>query len=172
MQHPSTLSLSALLLAGLLVSGQAQGEDTLPPPSGEVVLTIGGAINVTNADGEAQLDAEMLASLPRHQMTTHTSVTDGPQAFEGFLARDLFEAVGAEGSEVTALALNDYRVTIPMTDVETYDVLMADTMNGERLTRRDKGPLWIVYPRDDHRALQDIRYDYRWVWQLYRLEIE
>lgn len=172
MQHSSKVFLSAIPLFGLLMCGQVQGEGALPSPSGEVVLTIGGAINVTNVGEEAHLDADMLASLPRHRMTTHTSVNDGPQSFEGFLASDLLDAVDAEGSDVTALALNDYRVTIPMADFETYDVLMADTMNGERLTRRDKGPLWIVYPRDDHQALQDIRYDYRWVWQLYRLEIE
>lgn len=26
-------------------------------------------------------------------------------------------------------------------------------------------------PRDDHAELQDLRYDYRWVWQLDHLEI-
>jgi hypothetical protein len=44
-------------------------------------------------------------------------------------------------------------------------------MDGERLLPRDKGPIWIVYPRDDFPELTDIRYDYRWVWQLTRLEI-
>jgi hypothetical protein len=45
-------------------------------------------------------------------------------------------------------------------------------MDGQTLSRDDKGPLWIVYPRDDHEALQDIRYDYRWVWQLYQLDVQ
>ena len=36
----------------------------------------------------------------------------------------------------------------------------------------DKGPFWIVYPRDQHEVLQDIRYDYRWVWQLDSLQVK
>ena len=56
-------------------------------------------------------------------------------------------------------------------DFERFDVLVATHMDGERLLPSDKGPLWIVYPRDAHTELQDIRYDYRWVWQLVELEV-
>lgn len=73
---------------------------------------------------------------------------------------------------MTAIALNDYAVDIPTADFYAYDVLVAYRMDGATLNRNDKGPLWIVYPRDDHAALQDIRYDYRWVWQLYRLDVQ
>jgi hypothetical protein len=37
---------------------------------------------------------------------------------------------------------------------------------------RDKGPLWIAYPRDFNKVLQDSRYDARWVWQLNKLHVE
>ena len=57
-------------------------------------------------------------------------------------------------------------------DFERFDVLVATHMDGERLQPSDKGPLWIVYPRDHHQELQDIRYDYRWVWQLIRLDVQ
>ncbi|WP_377046978.1 molybdopterin-dependent oxidoreductase [Roseibium salinum] len=99
-------------------------------------------------------------------------MTDGPQHFEGFLMRDLLELVGAKGEIATAHALNDYVIDIPMSDFERFDVLVAMKMNGRRLTARDKGPLWIVYPRDDVGELQDIRYDYRWVWQLDSLTVQ
>jgi hypothetical protein len=42
-------------------------------------------------------------------------------------------------------------------------------MNGQMLTRRDKGPLWIIYPRDAVPMLREERFEHRWVWQLYRL---
>jgi len=32
--------------------------------------------------------------------------------------------------------------------------------------------LWIIYPRSQHAELRDIRYDYRWVWQLVELRVE
>ena len=84
---------------------------------------------------------------------------------------DLLALLGAEGQTVTATAFNDYVIDIPMEDFERFDVVLAYRMDGQRLLPSDKGPLWIVYPRDQHDELQDIRYDYRWVWQLQRLDI-
>lgn len=104
-------------------------------------------------------------------METTTVVTDGVKRFDGFLMRDLLAYVGADGGTVTAIALNDYVIDIPMEDFSRFDVLVATSMDGTRLLPSDKGPLWIVYPRDDHQELQDIRYDYRWVWQLIELDV-
>ncbi|TVM05405.1 molybdopterin-dependent oxidoreductase [Vreelandella aquamarina] len=150
----------------------AAAERPLSAPSGPVLLTITGAIQHANAKDSAQFDEQMLATLETHTLATTTSVTDGVNQFEGFLMRDLLDWVGAQGDQVIATALNDYIVEIPLEDFYQYDVLAATHMDGEALTPRDKGPLWIVYPRDDHRELQDIRYDYRWVWQLNGLEVE
>lgn len=166
------LTITALVVTGLAASGMAQGQPAeLPPPEGRPLLEVTGNIGQTNRGHAALLDRTLLETLPRHELATSTSVTDGVKHFEGFLMRDLLEWIGAEGDTVAAMALNDYLIEIPLQDFHAYDVLVADTMDGERLTPRDKGPLWIVYPRDQHRELQDIRYDYRWVWQLYRLEI-
>jgi hypothetical protein len=149
-----------------------ESDEPLPSPEGEVRLIVSGKIAETNQGGEAHLDLDLLQTLPRHELSTSTSVTDGVNHFEGFLMRDLLEWLGASGETSIAIALNDYIVEIPLQDFYDYDVILATHMDGQRLTRRDKGPLWIVYPRDDHAELQDIRYDYRWVWQLHRLEIE
>jgi hypothetical protein len=43
--------------------------------------------------------------------------------------------------------------------------------DGQLLKVRDKGPLWIVYPRDEYSALRNNIHDSRWVWQLNRLQI-
>lgn len=165
-----------LLVATLLaisVAGLAGGNDRpLPSPEGDVLLSVTGNITHTNRDGAADLDRQLLDTLPRHALTTSTSVTDGRHRFEGFLMRDLLAWLGASGETAVATALNDYIVEIPLQDFHDYDVMVATHMDGQQLTRRDKGPLWIVYPRDAHSRLQDIRYDYRWVWQLRRLEIQ
>ncbi|KPQ11335.1 MAG: hypothetical protein HLUCCO17_06780 [Saliniramus fredricksonii] len=156
---PLVAIMAALLL---LVAGGTDARAETP------ILQITGAvanqtpITLTRADLEA---------LPQQVIETHTVVTDGLRRFEGPLMRDLLAHFGAEGDEVVARALNDYEITIPVADFEDYDVVAALTMDGERLSPRDRGPIWIVYPRDDHAALQDIRYDYRWVWQLASLEI-
>jgi hypothetical protein len=167
--RPCVLAITLLLAT----PGLAQESDApLPSPEGEVKLIVSGQIAETNQGGEAHLDLDLLQTLPRHELSTSTSVTDGVNHFEGFLMRDLLEWLGASGETSIAIALNDYIVEIPLQDFYDYDVILATHMDGQRLTRRDKGPLWIVYPRDDHAELQDIRYDYRWVWQLHRLEIE
>lgn len=153
-----------------LSAGQAQ-EGALPAPTGKVVLTVGGNISKTNRGNLAVFDDDMLGALPGTRLETTTVVTDGVRRFDGFLMRDLLAYVGADGGTVTAIALNDYVIDIPMEDFSRFDVLVATSMDGTRLLPSDKGPLWIVYPRDDHQELQDIRYDYRWVWQLIDLDV-
>ncbi|WP_114966143.1 hypothetical protein [Alkalilacustris brevis] len=132
-----------------------------------VILSITGRI-----EGEsARFTRAELEAFEQHSLQTSTSVTDGVREFEGFLMRDLMAAVGATGDSVEALALNGYQIAIPIADFERFDVLGALSMDGARLSPRDKGPIWIVYPRDAHLELDDIRYDMRWVWQLQALDV-
>jgi hypothetical protein len=165
--------IQVALFAAVLSLGisPAHSEEGLPDPQGEVILRILGNVAQPNAGDEVHFDREMIEALPRHTLETSTSVTDGVNLFEGVLMRDILEVAGAEGEITTAIALNDYVIDIPTEDFHSYDVLAALYMDGERLLPRDKGPIWIVYPRDDFPELTDIRYDYRWVWQLTRLEI-
>ena len=132
-----------------------------------VILKVTGLID----DAPAHFTMADLRALPATTLETSTVVTDGVHSFTGVLLRDLLAQLDATGDVITATALNDYVVDIPRTDVEQYDVIVGYRMNGAELDRADKGPLWIVYPRDGHEALQDIRYDYRWIWQLSELEI-
>lgn len=142
---------------------------TLPlVASAEVILQVSGQIS----GGTAEFTHQDLQSLPQTSLETSTVVTDGKLHFTGFLMRDLLEQVGATGTEVVATALNDYEVAIPLDDFYDFDVIVAITMQGQALERDDKGPLWIIYPRDGHARLQDIRYDYRWVWQLSGLHVQ
>lgn len=144
----------------------------LSEPAGDIVLEVTGAIAVHNGQNGAHFDMAMLRALPTVSLSTGTSVTDGISNFEGFLLRDFLAGLGANGKTLRASALNDYVVDIPMSDIERFDVIVAHSMDGEPLSLQDKGPLWIVYPRDAHPELQDIRYDYRWVWQLNALEVQ
>lgn len=162
----------ALFATGASLTAGMGQDAPLPEPAGEVLLTVTGNIARTNNGDAAEFDRAMLEELPGATLETSTVVTDGVNTFEGFYMTDLLDLVGAEGETVTASALNDYVIDIPMQDFARFDVVVASHMDGERLLPRDKGPYWIVYPRDDHAELQDIRYDYRWVWQLIRLDVK
>lgn len=140
-------------------------------PKSPAILEVRGAIAKSNVKGEAHFDMEMLKALPVTRLETSTAVTDGVRRFEGFLMRDLLAHIGAVGTIVTARALNDYAIEIAIEEFDRFDILVAYEMDGMPLLPSDKGPLWMVYPRDQHAELQDIRFDYRWVWQLRWLDI-
>ena len=145
--------------------------EPLASPKGPVILTISGAVEQTNSAAGAQFDKEMLESLGHASIKTTSQVSDIPQLFEGVPLRAVLERVGAKGKAIRASALNDYVDILPFEDLK-FEPLLAMRVDGRALTMRDKGPLWIVYPRDDYKALQDVRYDSRWVWQLNKLHIE
>jgi hypothetical protein len=135
--------------------------------SDAVLLEISGQVPTTRTFTMSQLQ-----DIGTTRLITSTAWTDGTPEFEGVLGRSVLEAVGSvRASQVTALALNGYRADIPLSDFYEYDVLFAWSMDGKMLTRRDKGPLWIVYPRDAVPQLREERYEHRWVWQLNRLII-
>ena len=168
------LVLVVMLILSFLVGRSSPGRtaDTLPQPSGPVVLEVTGSIHNTNSGGAARFDRQMLEALGLRKLRTSSAWTTGAAEFEGVLARDLLDAVGAEGTRVTASALNDFVMSIPLDELRRYPVILALKMNGEYLKVRDKGPIWIIYPRDQHEELQDSLTDKKWVWQLYRLHIE
>jgi hypothetical protein len=144
----------------------------LPPPSGEVVLQVSGAIDHTNAEGAARFDLPLLESLGIERLRTWTPWTEGEPLFEGVLARTLMQAVGAHGTQVEARARNDYVAVIPLDDFTRWPVLLATRMDGQRLRLRDKGPIWIIYPWSDHPELNDRLTRQRSVWQLASLVVE
>ncbi|MFD2648010.1 molybdopterin-dependent oxidoreductase [Devosia albogilva] len=163
--------LAAALLFALTAAAPPAAEP-LPQPTGPVILVVSGAVAVTNSGRGAEFDRDMLYALGLTEVSTTTAWTDGVQHFQGVLLRDVLERVGAVGTTITGLALNDYRAPIPFEDAALYDVLLATVMNGAEMQVRDRGPLWIVYPRDAHPELQEPQYNDRWVWQLRELQVQ
>jgi hypothetical protein len=51
-------------------------------------------------------------------------------------------------------------------------VLVADSLEGEPMAIRDKGPLWIIYPLSAHSELRSADTEAKMVWQLFRLTLE
>lgn len=142
----------------------------LPAPKGNVLLVVKGAITRTNAGAEARFDRAAFEALGMTKLTTTTAWHEKDTLFEGVLARKLMQAVGATGRSVTAIAANDYRVTIPIADFAKYDVLLATHIDGEQLRLRTKGPIWMIYP--DGIDLAPLVRQERMIWQLIELDVE
>jgi hypothetical protein len=104
---------------------------------------------------------------------TGTSWTPGQSEFRGPLMRDVLAAVGAAGTSVEAVAVDDYIYKIPVSDFTRYDVILASTMDGHPLLPDKYGPLWIIYPRDQFPGeLKNAVADAKSVWQITRLQVK
>ena len=169
-------ALTAALTGFLVVIGGSGLADAahlpLPEPEGRVILEVRGNVGVTNREGTAAFDLHMLESLGMTTLATTTPWTDGVIAFEGVLMADLLDAVHGTGDSVVARALNDYEIRIPLSDFRTWPVLLALKVDGEYLRIRDKGPMWIIYPRDDYSELDTDDTMDKSIWQLKHLIIE
>ena len=162
--------LQALVIGALLLfSGLVQALDK---PSGPVVLRITGAVSQPNNLQQAHFDMSMLHAFEQHSFTTQTPWYNDPVTFSGPLLRDVLAAAGAKGERMSAVALNDYRTEIPFQDAIKYDLIVATTMNGQAMSVREKGPLFLVYPFDSKAELQAATFYNRSAWQLRSLQIK
>lgn len=152
-----------------LVSSQAIA---LEAPEGPVILVVSGKVGQTNVGDEAHFDKAMLESLGQHETITHTPWHDGVIGFSGPLVRAILEAVDAEGEDIRVIALNEYSATVPISDFKNYDVILAMQANGKALRIRDQGPLFVIYPFDQHPELLDEEIFSRSVWQVARIAVE
>ncbi|MEH6443996.1 MAG: molybdopterin-dependent oxidoreductase [Oceanospirillaceae bacterium] len=140
-------------------------------PKGEVILKISGNISQKNQADELWLDTAQLQKLPQLVVTTSTLWTKGESEFKGPLMRDVLSAIGNQASLISAVAINEYKIEIPVSDMHTYNVILAMEKDGQLLSLRDKGPLWLVYPWSSNKLLQEDKYYSRSIWQLVGLNL-
>ncbi len=163
---PRRVFLSCLVAVTL--AGATHAQD-LVPANGAVLLTVSGAVPVTNAGDTAQFDGEMLKNMSRVEFTTSTIWTENEQSFVGVPLKEVLEAVGIVDGVVAATAINDYAVEIPVSSLTETAPIIAYEWNGEALSLRKKGPLWVVYPYDSAARFQTEVIYSRSIWQLDRL---
>lgn len=143
----------------------------LDPATGDVVLTVSGAITQTNAGDTAEFDTSMLEAIGTVTFETSTMWTEGVQTFTGVELSALLEVLGVNGSQLRASAVNDYAVDIPIEDAVAGGPIVAFLQNGKAMSLRNKGPLWIVYPYDSSPEYRTEVIFSRSIWQLDRIEV-
>lgn len=144
----------------------------LEAPEGPVVLSLNGRVRQTNRGASAVFDMAMLERLPQASYSTRTPWYAQPRKFTGPLLRDVLAAAGSHGEQLRAMALNDYRVEIPVEDAQRHDVLVARLLDDKPMPVRDKGPLFIIYPFDQKSSLRSALYYSRCAWQLKAIEVQ
>ena len=166
-----SIATVAVGLLFCLLSLNATEAGALEPAKGDVVLTVSGAITNTNAGETAKLDRAMLDAIGTVTFETETMWTEGVQTFTGVELSDLLSVLGVNGSQLRASAVNDYAVDIPTKDAVEGGPIVAFLRNGELMSLRDKGPLWIVYPYDSSPKYRTEVIFSRSIWQLDRIEV-
>ena len=164
-----TAILALLLTSSTLFSFNAFALDK---PKGDVVLVVRGNVENANTDnGTAAFDLAMLEAIAGRNGKMETPWTKGETAFSGPFLRNVLEAAGVhKGSKIVVHALNDYSAEVPMEDAK-LDTILATRMNGELMSVRDKGPVFLVYPFDLDHNLYNEKYFSRSVWQIQELEV-
>lgn len=165
-------ALAFLVLAIAAVTAPAASAEPLPEPTDTVILTVDGRIANGNDEGLARFDRAMLEALGTRTVTTSNPFIQGVHEFEGPLLSDLLAKVGATGAILAARALDDYSVDIPIEDAGKFPVILATRMDGEVMSVRAKGPIWIIYPVDQNEQLRSEAYSVRSIWQLKQLTVK
>jgi hypothetical protein len=158
--------------AALILAVGTVGAATLPLPKERALLEVTGNVANTNLPEKAVFDLAMLEGIGITKTKTSTAWNEGQPVFEGVLLKALLDHVGASGTTIVAVALNDYKVEIPIEDFNKYPVILAYRMDGQPLRVRDKGPLWIIYPQDDFPNLKDKQTQAKWVWQVKEIRVK
>ena len=164
-----TAILALLLASSTLFSAHAFALDK---PKGDVVLVVRGNVENANTDnGTAEFDIAMLEAIAGRDAKMETPWTKGMTELSGPYLRNVLDAAGVhKGSKIVVHALNDYSAEVPMEDAK-LDTILATRMNGELMSVRDKGPVFLVYPFDLDRSLYNEKYFSRSVWQIQELEV-
>jgi hypothetical protein len=159
------------LLAALLLAPIAQADPSWQePPANPVILTVTGDLACCPS-GKAYFDLARLDALPQTEVKTLTPWTEQSDSFRGVRLSELLERLGAQGSTLDAMALNDYSTHFSSEAALRYPVILATRKNQQLMRVRDKGPIWIIYPLDDYPALRNEAHHHAMVWQLKSLSV-
>lgn len=130
------------------------------------------AVHTPDSGGAVyEFDRKALEDFPQKTIATKTPWTNGILDFSGPLLRDLLSSVDGSGSVLRCMALNEYSVDIPMDDILRYDVIIAMKKNGENMSTREKGPLWVIYPWSEKPELWKETFMSRSIWQLREIRL-
>ncbi|CAJ1845969.1 TPA: hypothetical protein ACSP3U_002663 [Aeromonas hydrophila] len=118
------------------------------------------------------LDEVALSALPQTEFTTTTPWTQGSHHYRGPTLAAVLAAQGIlDARKIAVSALNGYQQVVDLALFDGVPLTLVRQEDGKPLTRRNKGPLWLLipfttYPKLDVPAIHNCM-----VWQVTRIEI-
>ena len=147
--------------------------DAVPAPTGEVILTLSGAIDMTNSGDTLQLDMATLEDFGLVKYTVNDPWLSAKNTYTGVLFSDLRKALGISG-DATSLritALDNYQVDISLEDAEKWPILLATRVNGNYMDIENSGPTRVIFPYDTYSEIDQIAYKDYWIWNIKSVEV-
>ena len=135
--------------------------------------TIGTASATAESARQIVLYEAQLLRLPDASITTGTQWSDKKNRYDGPLLSDVLQLADVRGESIRLFARNDYSVTIPWSDMARFGVILALSRDGQRMTARDFGPLFLMYPRDQFMSELDTPSGVgKFIWQVCRIDVQ
>lgn len=157
---------TAIIAASLLLGS------ALPALSADgVILTVKGP-GCCQGKNEQNFTLKDLAALPQSTIVTQTPWTKEKSRYQGVQLGTLLKKLQISSGSVKIRALNDYWAAVPVAEAEKYKAILATHADGKALTRRNKGPVWLMLPLSDHPELNKEQYHSYMVWQVRSIEAE
>lgn len=133
----------------------------------DIVLTH--ALEKGEVDLNCTITPAEFKNMPQSQIKTTTPWTPAGKimTFEGVRIKDILMKCGVNGKVLKMHALDGFATDIPWKDVDEYNFLIANKMNGNELNTRNFGPYFVVYPLDEYKTeLNNPLYMSRFIWQV------
>lgn len=187
---PIALRNAILAVSGItVISGMGAMAEELPPADGQAVLTIVGDIQHTNRSGfdvfedpfinyhertfekAAEFDLTMLESLGMQEIEVSYQDWPRPVRLAGPRLDDVLDAVGAEPTKMTTVALDGFAVELTRDDLDERDWIVAIKRDGEYLDIGQRGPTWIVFDPGDDKSIT-AEEEGSWPWAAFYIELQ
>jgi hypothetical protein len=155
----------------IVASAAINPGDEIPTPSGDVVLIVSGDVTNTNVGDTIQFDMNTLEKIGLVSYEVSDPWLLENITYTGVLLSDLLKVANASDTmtEVFASALDGYAISIPLSEIEAWPVLVATQSNGAHMAVENSGPTRIIFPYDSH---DDITYARNMsVWNLESLDV-
>ena len=154
--------------------GSLKAGDPVPAPGGDVVLTMDGMIEKTNAGNALKFDMATLESIGVVQYKVDDPFAKKTILYAGVLLSELLKVAGAapQATTLTLRALDDYSTDMLISDAKKWPVLLATRADGEYMPVDQSGPLISVFPFNDFPEIDHLTYDAQWLWSLSSITVK
>ncbi|MCC8256582.1 putative pterin-binding protein [Vibrio campbellii] len=125
-------------------------------------------LNVYDSEGKKYVLSTLeLLELPQTTITTKIPWNPEASEYSGITMNTLLKFLDISiNKQVTFVALNDYKISIPKEDFLEYQPIIAIKENRKLMSIRKKGPYWLIYPLSTHPEINNTDFHAKMIWQI------